>query len=113
MLESISSATVPAVCDGRHLPRPKTPKKLDRGGPLLPKHMGADDKIGRFRAFPVLIFGNIGLMGLLGIYTKRHCQWDEVKGPIVPARAGCGKTMEKSTLTAKLWLPPGRTNHNR
>ena len=82
--------------------RPKTPKKLDRGGPLLPKHMGADDKIGRFRAFPVLIFGNIGLMGLLGRYTKRHCQWDEVKGPIVPARAGCGKTMEKSTLTAKL-----------
>ena len=85
---------------------PPSGRKTPLGGrgwqPCLPKPLGDGVKIERCRAVLTLMFGKIGLMDLLDGCTKQHWQWNRVKGPIVPARAGCGKTMEKSTLTAKL-----------
>ena len=83
MLDRINLLSDGAIGVRRATPLPRRRKTLaDRGPdrqPLLPKPMGDGDKIGRLRAFPALIFGNLGLMYLLGRYTKRHWQRDGVR----------------------------------
>ena len=100
MLDRINLLSDGAIGVRRATPLPRRRKTLaDRGPdrqPLLPKPMGDGDKIGRLRSFPALIFGNLGLMYLLGKYTKRHWQWDGVRTPIVPVRALYAQITQKS-----------------
>ena len=76
MLDRINLLSDGAIGVRRATPLPRRRKTLaDRGPdrqPLLPKPMGDGDKIGRLRSFPALIFGNLGLMYLLGRCTKRQ-----------------------------------------
>ena len=100
MLDRINLLSDGAIGVRRATPLPRRRKTLaDRGPdrqPLLPKPMGDGDKIGRLRSFPALIFGNLGLMYLLGKYTKRHWQWDGVRTPIVTVRALYAQITQKS-----------------